>query len=81
MFNRYIKIIFIITSFLFTTGFLTFAAFLGPATTIFTSGNIYKASAQFIIDQGIKKKTGKNSLALVKSEMEKKETQYQLRTK
>ena len=72
MIAKYIKIVFILTSFLFTTGFLTLAAFVGPATTIFTSGNIYKASAQFIIDQSIKKKTGKNSLTLVKDEIEKK---------
>ena len=78
MFNKYLKIIFILTSFLFTTGFLTFAAFIGPATTIFTSGNIYKASAQFIIDQSIKKKTGKNSLMLVKEEIEKKESERNL---
>jgi hypothetical protein len=72
---RFIKIATIIISFIFLTGFLPVIAFLGPATTILTSGNVYKASAQFIIDQSIKKKTGKNSLTLVKEEIEKKETQ------
>ncbi len=78
MFNRYVKIAFILTSFLFTTGFFSLVAFVGPATTMFTSGNIYKASAQFIIDQSIKKKTGKNSLTIVKEEIEKKESQRNL---
>ena len=31
-----------------------------------TSGNIYKASAQFIVNQHIEKETGKNSLTLIK---------------
>tara|TARA_B100001093_G_scaffold486694_1_gene522251 strand:+ start:198 stop:512 length:315 start_codon:yes stop_codon:yes gene_type:complete len=75
MIKRYVKIILILSSFLFTTGFLPFVAFIGPATTIFTSGNIYKASAQFIIDQSIKKKTGKNSLTLVKEEIEEKQSE------
>ena len=78
MFSRYFKIVFILTSFLFTTGFLPIVAFVGPATTLLSSGNIYKASAQFIIDQSIKKKTGKNSLSLVKEEIEKKENQKNL---
>ena len=60
MFSRYVKIVLILTSFLFTTGFLPIAAIIGPATTILTSGNVFKATAQFMIDQTIKKKTGKN---------------------
>ena len=78
--SKYLKILLLITSFLFTTGFATapLVALLAPTTTIIASGNILKASAQFIIDQGIKKKTGKNSLALVKDEIEKKETQKNL---
>ena len=78
MINRYAKIVLILISFLFTTGFLPFIALVGPATTIFTSGNVYKASAQFIIDQSIKKKTGKNSLTLVKEEIEKQENNRNL---
>ena len=68
---RHYKIILIITSFIFLNGFLTFIPLLGPGLTIATSGNVYKASAQFIIDTHIKKKTGKNSLAHVKDEIEK----------
>ena len=74
MISKYLKISILITSFLFTTGFATapLVALLAPTTTIVASGNIYKASAQFIIDQSIKKKTGKNSFAFVKGEIEKK---------
>ena len=70
---RLFKIFTILVSFLFLTGFTPFVSILGPGVTALTSGNIYKATAQFIIDQSIKKKTGKNSLTLVKEELEKRE--------
>ena len=69
---RLFKIFMILVSFLFLTGFIPFASIVGPGVTVLTSGNIYKATAQFIIDQSIKKKTGKNSLTLVKEELDKK---------
>ena len=69
---RLFKIFMILISFLFLTGFIPFASILSPGVTVLTSGNIYKATAQFIIDQSIKKKTGKNSLTLVKEELDKK---------
>ena len=69
---RFFKIFTILVSFLFLTGFTPFVSILGPGVTVLTSGNIYKATAQFIIDQSIKKKTGKNSLTLVKEELDKK---------
>ena len=69
---RLFKIFMILVSFLFLTGFIPFASILGPGVTVLTSGNVYKATAQFIIDQSIKKKTGKNSLTLVKEELDKK---------
>ena len=69
---RLFKIFTILVSFLFLTGFTPFISILGPGVTVLTSGNIYKATAQFIIDQSIKKKTGKNSLTLVKEEFDKK---------
>ena len=80
MVSKYLKILLLITSFLFTTGFATapLVALLAPTTTIIASGNIFKASVQFIVDQGVKKKTGKNSLTFVKDEIEKKETQKNL---
>ena len=66
---RLIKIFLILVSFVLTTGFLPFTALLGPGITVATSGNIYKAGAQFLIDQHIKNKTGKNSFAYVKEEV------------
>ena len=70
---RLFKIFMILVSFLFLTGFTPFVSILGPGVTVLTSGNIYKATAQFIIDQSIKKKTGKNSLTLVKEELNRRE--------
>ena len=70
---RLFKIFTILVSFLFLTGFIPFASILGPGVTVLTSGNIYKATAQFLIDQSIKKKTGKNSLTLVKEELNRRE--------
>ena len=70
---RLFKIFTILVSFLFLNGFTPFISILGPGVTVLTSGNIYKATAQFIIDQSIKKKTGKNSLTLVKEELDKRE--------
>ena len=69
---RLFKILTFIVSFFFLTGFVPFASIIGPGVTVLTSGNIYKATAQFMIDQSIKKKTGKNSLTLVKEEIDKK---------
>ncbi len=67
-----IKVLALFFSFFFLSGFIPFASVIGPSLTAITSGNIYKASAQFIIDQSIKKKTGKNSLTLIKEEIDKK---------
>ena len=63
---RLFRILTIILSFFFLTGFVPILSFVGPGVTVLTSGNIYKASAQFIINQKIEKETGKNSLALIK---------------
>ena len=60
------RILSIILSFFFLTGFVPILSIVGPGVTVLTSGNIYKASAQFIINQKIEKETGKNSLTLIK---------------
>ena len=60
------RILTVILSFFFLTGFVPILSFVGPGVTVLTSGNIYKASAQFIVNQRIEKETGKNSLALIK---------------
>ena len=63
---RLFRILTIVLSFFFLTGFVPILSFVGPGVTALTSGNIYKASAQFIINQRIEKETGKNSLTLIK---------------
>ena len=63
---RLFRILTIVLSFFFLTGFVPILSFVGPGVTALTSGNIYKASAQYIINQRIEKETGKNSLALIK---------------
>ena len=63
---RLFRILTIILSFFFLTGFVPIFSFVGPGLTVLTSGNIYKASAQFIVNQRIEKETGKNSLTLIK---------------
>ena len=71
--GKFVKITGFLVSFVFLTGFIPVFSFIGPSVTIFTSGNIYKASAQYFIDKTIQKKTGKNSLDLVREKIEKKD--------
>ena len=66
---RLIRILTVIVSFFFLTGFVPIFSFIGPGVTALTSGNVYKASAQFIINQRIEKETGKNSLTLIKESL------------
>ena len=63
---RLFRILTVIVFFFFLTGFVPILSFIGPGVTALTSGNVYKASAQFIINQRIEKETGKNSLTLIK---------------
>ena len=63
---RLFRILTFILSFFFLTGFVPILSFVGPGVTALTSGNVYKAGAQYIINQRIEKETGKNSLALIK---------------
>ena len=63
---RLFKILTILLSFFFLTGFVPILSFVGPGVTALTSGNIYKASVQYIVNQRIEKETGKNSLTLIK---------------
>ena len=71
MFKRIVKTGLMIFLFIFTTGFMPLPALIGPGLTIASSGNIYKAAAQILIDREVKNKTGKNSLAYVKEEVKK----------
>ena len=71
MILKLLRIFTIILSFFFLTGFISVFSILGPGLTVLTSGNIYKAGAQLIINQRIERKTGKNSLTLIKEEINK----------
>jgi len=66
MSSRLFRILTVIMSFFFLSGFVPIFSLVGPSVTALTSGNIYKASAQFIVNQRIEKETGKNSLTLIK---------------
>ena len=68
---RFLKISLFLSSFLFLTGFVPLPAVLGPAITAATSGNLAKATAQLVIDNEFKKKTGKSSLGYITDEVSK----------
>ena len=70
---KLLRILTIIFSFFFLTGFVPILSLVGPSVTVITSGNIYKASAQFIVNQRIEKETGKNSLTLIKETLVKEQ--------
>ena len=70
---RLFRILTVIVSFFFLTGFVPIMSFVGPSLTVLTSGNVYKASAHFIVNQRIEKETGKNSFTLIKETLVKEE--------
>ena len=70
---KLVRILLIILSFIFLTGFVPILSLVGPGVTVLTSGNFVKASAQFIVNQGIERETGKNSLSLIKETLIKEE--------
>ena len=74
---RLLRILTIILSFFFLTGFVPILSFVVPGVTVLTTGNVYKAAAQLVIDQSIQKKTGKSSLTLVKDELGKNNKNYE----
>ena len=76
---RLFRILTIILSFFFLTGFVPILSFVGPGVTVLTSGNIYKAGAQFIVNQHIEKETGKNSLALIQDTLLSEETDKKIK--
>jgi uncharacterized membrane protein (DUF106 family) len=70
---RLFRICTILLSFFFLTGFVPIMSIVGPSLTVLTSGNVYKASAHFIVNQRIEKETGKNSFTLIKETLVKEE--------
>ncbi len=77
MILKFLRIITLITSFVFLSGFVQLASLFGPGVTIVSTGNFYKAGAQFLIDSEVKKKTGKNSLAYLTEEVTKQDKKNQ----
>ena len=77
--SRLFRILTIVLSFFFLTGFVPILSFVGPGVTVLTSGNVYKASAQFIVNQHIEKETGKNSFALIKDTLLSEETDKKIK--
>ena len=53
---RSFRIVTIIVFFFFLTGFIPIMSFVGPGMTVLTTGNVFKAATQLMIDQSIKKK-------------------------
>ena len=78
MILRFLKLSLFFTSFLFLTGFVPIPAVLGPAITAATSGNLAKATAQLIVDNEFKKKTGKSSLGYITEEVSKNNQQNRI---
>ena len=58
----------------FLTGCLQNAAFLGPAVTVASTGNLYQAGLSYGSSQVIEKMTGKTAIENVKSFLESKNT-------
>ena len=59
MILKFLRIITLVTSFVFLSGFVQLASLFGPGVTIVSTGNFYKAGAQFLIDSEVKKKLEK----------------------
>ena len=72
MILRFIKVTAFLISFIFLTGFIPFISLLGPSFTVATTGSVYKAGFQFMVNKSIKDTTGKNSLDFVKEKIENK---------
>ena len=78
MILKFFRICLYLSLFLFLTGFVHLPAVMGPAITIATSGNLGKATAQFIFDYQFKKKTGKSSLGYITEEVSKNNKENQI---
>ena len=72
MTTKLVRITVILISFIFLTGFIPIFSLIGPGMTVLSSGNIYKAGAQYLIDQPVKKETGKNTLMFIGDEIKNK---------
>ena len=60
---------------------MPFLSFLAPGYTVASSGSIYKAGAQYLVNKSIKESTGKNSLDLIKEKIEREDNRAYLNQK
>ena len=60
---------------------MPFLSFLAPGYTVASSGSIYKAGAQYLVNKSIKESTGKNSLDLIREKIEKEDNRAYLNQK
>ena len=61
------KNIFIFLSLLLLNGCMQSSAFLGPAITVASTGNVYQAGIQYGTNQAVKKETGKDTVEYISS--------------
>ena len=78
---KFFKIKLLIVTFICLTGFVPIVTLIGPTSTMISSGSIFKAGFQFIIDQSIQKKTGTSSFMFVKKKIEEKNDNKQFNEK
>ncbi len=61
------KIIYILLSLSLLSGCVQSTAFLGPAITVASTGNIYQAGLQYGTEKAVKKETGKSTIEYISS--------------
>ena len=59
------KIIFLILSLITLNSCVQSSAFIGPAVTIASTGNVYQAGLQYGTNEAIKKETGKDTVEYI----------------
>lgn len=55
-------------------------AFLGPAVTVASTGNVFNAGAQLVTNSAIKKETGKDAMTHIKDKIEEDHKKRKLNT-
>ena len=80
MFSKFIKILTFLFLFIMTTGFIPIFSLIGPGVTVISSGNVHKASAQYLFNHSVKKKTGKNSLEYFRDEIKINNKEVEIKT-
>ena len=78
---KFIKLLLFLFLFTLTTGFIPLLSLIGPGATVISSGNVYKASAQYLFNHSVKKKTGKNSLEYLRDEIKINNKEVEIKTR